>query len=145
GPLEIASIFAALGLGLALPYLMVAAFPKLATKLPRPGSWMLWLERALALSLVATALWLGAVLASQAGPAASVLVLALIAASLAAVVLMPARIAAPAAAVLVAVALAAPYRIAGAGPQPADAIADARWQAFSPALLGRLVGESKVV
>src|SRR6185503_11496536 len=56
-----------------------------------------------------------------------------------------ARIAAPAAAVLIAVALVAPYRIAGAGPQPADAIADSRWQAFSPALLGRLVGESKVV
>jgi suppressor for copper-sensitivity B len=145
GPLEIVSIFAMLGLGLALPYLMIAAFPKLATRLPRPGSWMVWLERALALALVATALWLGAVLTSEAGLAASLIVLALVAASLAAVMMMPARIAAPAAAVLIAAALAVPYRMAGAGPQQADAIADARWQAFSPALLGRLVGESKVV
>src|SRR3989338_66930 len=48
GASEIAAVFAALGLGLALPYLAVAAFPGLATRLPRPGRWMVVLRRLLA-------------------------------------------------------------------------------------------------
>ena len=67
GPLEIAIIFAALGLGLAMPYLIIAAFPALVAWLPRPGRWMIWLKRLLGLSLLGTALWLLVVLAQQAG------------------------------------------------------------------------------
>ena len=37
GPLEIVAVFAALGLGMAAPYLTVAAFPGLAARLPRPA------------------------------------------------------------------------------------------------------------
>src|SRR5690606_18993174 len=40
GAAEIYAIFAVLGLGLALPYILVAALPGLATRLPRPGPWM---------------------------------------------------------------------------------------------------------
>lgn len=67
GPLEIALIFLALGLGLATPYLAIAAFPALVGWLPRPGRWMRWLKHLLALSLVGTALWLGSALAQQMG------------------------------------------------------------------------------
>ena len=63
----IVAVFAALGLGLALPYLAVAAVPALATRLPRPGRWMLTLRRGLGILLVATALWLLRVLADVSG------------------------------------------------------------------------------
>jgi suppressor for copper-sensitivity B len=64
GPADIYAIFLALGIGLALPYLAVAAWPRIATVLPRPGRWMIHLRRVLAVALVATAAWLGVVLAS---------------------------------------------------------------------------------
>jgi suppressor for copper-sensitivity B len=67
GPAEILAIFAVMGLGLALPYFAVAAWPGLALKLPRPGVWMLELKRVLALALVLSAAWLGWVLASELG------------------------------------------------------------------------------
>ncbi len=63
GPLEILAVFLALGIGLALPYLLVAAAPGLATALPRPGRWMITLRRGLGCALAATALWLGWLLA----------------------------------------------------------------------------------
>ena len=73
-PGQMLAIFVALGLGLALPYLLVAAFPGLATRLPRPGRWMVVVKKAMALPLVATAVWLVAILARQTGPAAAALV-----------------------------------------------------------------------
>ena len=54
-------IFAALGLGLAIPFLAVAFIPALRTKLPKPGPWMARLQRFLAIPMAATAvacLWL---------------------------------------------------------------------------------------
>ncbi len=65
GPGEILAIFAALGLGLALPYLAVAAAPGLATRLPKPGPWMVTLRRLLGLALAGTAVWLLSVIAAQ--------------------------------------------------------------------------------
>jgi DsbC/DsbD-like thiol-disulfide interchange protein/cytochrome c biogenesis protein CcdA len=54
-------VFAALGLGLAVPFLLVAFIPALRSKLPRPGAWMKRLQRFLAIPMAATAaacLWL---------------------------------------------------------------------------------------
>ncbi len=64
---EIFAIFALLGLGMAAPYLLVAAFPGLAARLPRPGPWMVTLRRILALLLAGTAIWLLTVLSAQSG------------------------------------------------------------------------------
>jgi suppressor for copper-sensitivity B len=64
---DIFAIFLAMALGLALPYLAVAAVPGLATRLPKPGRWMLWLKKLLGISMAATALWLVWVLAGQTG------------------------------------------------------------------------------
>ncbi len=72
GPGEIVAVFAALGVGLAAPYLLVAAVPRLARLLPKPGPWMAWFCRALAVILAATAFWLLTVLAAQAGTAIAV-------------------------------------------------------------------------
>ena len=78
--IDIITIFLALGIGLAVPYLAVAALPALASRLPRPGRWMLVVRRVLAALLALSALWLLSVLAAQAGDAAAIVVaLALIA------------------------------------------------------------------
>ncbi len=61
------AIFLALGLGLALPYLVLCYWPALLRFLPRPGPWMERLKQALAFPMYATAIWLVWVLAQQAG------------------------------------------------------------------------------
>lgn len=60
-------IFLALGLGLAAPFLLFALFPALACILPRPGHWMVVLQRILSIPLFATFIWLAWVLAQEAG------------------------------------------------------------------------------
>jgi DsbC/DsbD-like thiol-disulfide interchange protein/cytochrome c biogenesis protein CcdA len=55
------AVFAALGLGLALPFVVVAFVPALRTKLPKPGRWMDRFKRFLAIPMAASAvaaLWL---------------------------------------------------------------------------------------
>jgi thiol:disulfide interchange protein/DsbC/DsbD-like thiol-disulfide interchange protein len=66
-PLVCLALFAALGLGLAAPYALLALFPRLARLLPRPGAWMLRLRQAMAFPMYASAAWLVWVLAQQAG------------------------------------------------------------------------------
>ena len=61
-------IFAAMGAGLAAPWLLVAAFPAAVALLPRPGRWMNWMKRVLALLLFGTVLWLATVLAAALAP-----------------------------------------------------------------------------
>ena len=67
GPVEILVIFFALGVGLAAPYLVVATFPRLVTKLPKPGRWMIVLRRVLGFALAGTGVWLLSVLAAEVG------------------------------------------------------------------------------
>ena len=65
--MEISTVFTAIGFGLAMPYLIIAAFPILAKKLPKPGPWMITLKRLLGLALTATWLWLLSILSSNIG------------------------------------------------------------------------------
>ena len=61
------AVFAALGLGMALPYLAASLLPGLAGWMPRPGAWMLRLKQALAFPMFATVVWLVWVIGQQAG------------------------------------------------------------------------------
>jgi thiol:disulfide interchange protein DsbD len=58
-------VFFALGLGFALPFLLIAIWPAALRILPKPGAWMLRLERILALPMYGAALWLLWVLSQQ--------------------------------------------------------------------------------
>lgn len=60
-------IFAALGLGMALPLTALCFAPGLLRRLPRPGPWMERLRQFLAFPLYATAIWLLWVVGQQAG------------------------------------------------------------------------------
>ncbi len=64
---DIALVFLGLGLGMAVPWLLVAARPGLLVVLPRPGPWMGRLKLVLALLLLGTAVWLLSVLHAAAG------------------------------------------------------------------------------
>jgi len=67
GPFEILAIFLGVGIGLAVPYLLIAAFPGAVRHIPKPGPWMVRLKQVLALALAATVLWLLSILASNIG------------------------------------------------------------------------------
>jgi thiol:disulfide interchange protein DsbD len=61
------SVFAAIGLGLALPYLLASWIPAVARALPRPGAWMATFRHLLAFPMFATVVWLMWVLGQQSG------------------------------------------------------------------------------
>ena len=58
-------IFVALGLGMALPYVLLAWFPGWRRRLPRPGPWLEHFKQVLAFPLYATVIWLVWVLGAQ--------------------------------------------------------------------------------
>ena len=66
-PLIALLVFLVLGLGLALPFLLIGFVPALAHRLPRPGAWMETFKQALAFPLYLTAAWLAWVLTRQRG------------------------------------------------------------------------------
>ena len=61
------AVFALLGAGMALPVLLLAHFPALLRKLPKPGAWMETFKQVLAFPLYATVAWLTWVLGAQSG------------------------------------------------------------------------------
>jgi thiol:disulfide interchange protein len=61
------AIFEAVGLGLAIPYLVIAFSPGAHRFLPKPGAWMLRLKQILAFPVYGTAVWLMFVLSIEAG------------------------------------------------------------------------------
>jgi thiol:disulfide interchange protein DsbD len=64
-PLIALSIFASLGLGLSLPYLLLSVAPWMRRALPKPGAWMDTLKQVFAFPMYASAAWLLWVLAQQ--------------------------------------------------------------------------------
>ncbi len=147
------SVFTALGLGMALPYVILSSFPALLRFLPKPGRWMESLKQFLGFLLMATVVWLLWVLGLQKGVTSIVvMLLAFVILSAAAWVLgrwgqlsTSGRIRAAAsgvATVLVLFAIGAslqvilnqPHRAATSAKQPAGI----EWQPFDPVLLAEL-------
>ncbi|HUP23301.1 MAG TPA: thioredoxin family protein [Thermoanaerobaculia bacterium] len=62
------AVFTAVGLGMALPYLVLAIAPGALAILPRPGAWMDTLKKAMGFLLVGTVVWLLYVLGAQIAP-----------------------------------------------------------------------------
>jgi len=60
-------VFAFLGLGMALPFLLLAFSPALIKHMPRPGPWMVTFKELMAFPMYAAALWLLWVLGVQTG------------------------------------------------------------------------------
>ena len=155
GPADIVGVFAALGVGLALPYLAIALAPSLIAWLPRPGAWMVALRRVLGVALAGSAAWLVVVLAGAAGaPAAAGVAAAMVA--LAALLALRAhaapgpggtarRLAGIAALALIGVAFAAPPLLATAPPRVAAPALQTNWQPFAPDRLVAAMRAGRVV
>ncbi|MDR0274968.1 MAG: thioredoxin family protein [Burkholderiaceae bacterium] len=138
------AIFAALGLGMALPYLLASWLPQVARLLPRPGAWMQVFRQFMAFPMFATVAWLLWVLGQQSGIDGAASLLGLLV--LLAMLLWALGLASRARWWLAGFALAALVLLAGAighnlfkTAEPganADAAADAgqpaRWQPWSP-------------
>jgi len=151
GSAEIAMVFLALGNGLALPYLAVAAAPRLARLLPRPGAWMAVLRRVLGVALIGTALWLLTVMAAQVDWLIALGVGAAVAAMVAALGLASHRRTVPgfAARIVAIAAIAAavvlPLVSGSAAAPTAGADRAEQWAEFDRARIATLVREGKVV
>jgi thiol:disulfide interchange protein DsbD len=149
------AVFAALGLGVAAPYLLASAVPGVARWLPRPGRWMETFRAVLAFPMFATVIWLTWVLGQQAGiDGAAALLVALLALAFAAwwwgrrAENGPRRVFSTMAIAVLTVgafAWAAPlWRPAAPGSRTAANVG-ALWQPWSPERVEQLRGEGRKV
>lgn len=60
-------MFIALGIGMSLPWLLIAAWPALALRLPRSGRWMNGMRLALGLLMLVSSLWLLSLMTNHIG------------------------------------------------------------------------------
>ena len=153
------SVFAALGLGMALPYLAASAWPALARALPRPGVWMARFKGLMAFPMFATVIWLLWVLGQQSGiDAVAGWLGVLLAMALAAwawagsVEARPGTRVIVRAAGLVVLALAAGWAVPSLRTLPptgtgsgAGAATDSRWQVWSPQRVSQALAEGRPV
>ena len=138
---DILAVFAAMGAGMALPYLAVAALPGLARLMPKPGVWMHRVRLVLSIALFATAGWLVSTIAAVSTDAvymvAAVVALSVLVASL--LKLWGVRLA------FAVVALAA-FSLPGVVErQPSSDPDGISWKEFAPGAIPALVSDGKTV
>jgi thiol:disulfide interchange protein DsbD len=152
-PAQTLAVFAALGVGMALPFTLLSLFPAWRRVLPRPGTWMVHLKQLLAFPLYATVAWLAWVLGAQLDNDAVVrllVTLVVLAFGLwawrayrggASRAFVPLAIGGLAAAALIA------WPLFGAVPGETRAVAarDASWETFTPTRVAELAGSGRPV
>lgn len=150
GAAETGVVFLALGVGLAIPYLLIAAVPRLVKVMPRPGKWMVQLRRFLGILLLGSAMWLLSIIAAQASLQLAVAIGALFALSLLILSLrrwLPLSRLGQKAGIMVAalglVALLSP--VYGNFEKTERQILTRPWQSFAPLTIAQRIGEGKVV
>jgi thiol:disulfide interchange protein len=152
------AVFTALGLGLALPYLLLAFQPAWTKLLPKPGAWMELLKQATAVPIFGTVIWLVWVFAQLAGATALIgLLSAFLLLGIAGWVLgrWPARLPATATSVVILVlAVAAPVYAVRTFPAPESVAARAagvrtdhtrEWQPFTPDVVAQYQQQGRPV
>jgi thiol:disulfide interchange protein DsbD len=152
------AVFTALGVGLALPYLVLAFQPAWTRLLPKPGAWMELLKQATAVPIFGTVIWLVWVFAQLAGATALIgLLTAFLLLGIAGWVLgrWPARLPATATAVaIVVLAVVAPVYAVRTFPAPEGVAARASgtnvdhtrgWQPFTPDVVAQYQAQGRPV
>ncbi len=143
------AVFAALGIGMALPYLAASVVPAVAKLLPRPGAWMDVFKKFMAFPMLATVVWLLWVIGQQTGMdgAAALLVLLLVVSMLAWALSLPGK--ARWLVTIISIALGAVFLPAIGGNifkiQESTPIQDARWQAWEPGKVEQLLTNNQPV
>ncbi|MFC5522774.1 protein-disulfide reductase DsbD family protein [Polaromonas jejuensis] len=145
------AVFAAIGLGMALPYLAAGLVPAVARLLPRPGAWMETFRRLMAFPMFATVAWLVWVLGQQSGIDGAGALLALLV--LLALTLWAFTLRGPARTVIATISIAlcalaiwaiGPNIIKPLGATPLAA-ASGRWQAWEPGRVEQLTARGQPV
>jgi thiol:disulfide interchange protein DsbD len=154
------AVFASIGLGMAIPYLIASAVPAVARALPRPGAWMVTFKQLMAFPMFATVVWLVWVLGQQSGingVGALLALLVLLALAVWSLGLrgLPRRVMATVSAVLCVLGLwAIGPNITTAASLPASASdvtaagaasAQPRWQDWQPGRVGELTAKGQSV
>lgn len=73
---ETLAIFTSLGLGMASPYILLSAFPKLTRFIPKPGAWMETLKQLMGFMMLLAVLWLTWVFLGQTSDISVIMLLA---------------------------------------------------------------------
>lgn len=141
---DIFLIFCSIGIGFALPYIILFIAPKVIYLLPKPGEWMLKIKKAMALLLATTALWIIYILSHNIG-----VVQALVVAILSALTLLCFEIKAQFAKYLTLVAITAaafamPNHAEKSVPDTTETSYGA-WMEFDEIIIHQLVMQGKVV
>lgn len=159
-PAAALSVFLALGVGFALPFVAVAFAPGLLARLPKPGPWMDAFKKALAFPMYGAAAWLVWVLTQQAGADGLARILAAAVVLAAALWLagaaqrrrlaggrsLPLAAAAGALALVALVAAIVPrYALATPGAAPSGATAAVPYEPWSPERVAALQAEGRPV
>ncbi|MFD1304001.1 protein-disulfide reductase DsbD family protein [Methylobacterium marchantiae] len=150
GRFEILMVFAALGFGMALPFVLLALKPGWTRLLPRPAPWMIWLRRGFGFLLLGTTLWLMTVFTEVAGirramGLAGILALLLGWLALSRRKRIPDRRRSLVAASLVLALVPVTVWPSSFGTSPVAQVEDGPWRAFAPEAIPALVAEGKVV
>ncbi len=151
--LEAIAVLMMLGLGFALPILLLSLSPAFGRLLPRPGAWMIRFKQVMAFPLYATAAWLVWVLSVQQGSdGVLAAMVTLIAVAFAAWLLglpNPARaLRLSAAVVIAAIGIAAAVTLLPSEPQPgslSEAGSGPQAEPFTQARLDELISNGKPV
>jgi len=144
-------IFAALGIGMALPYLAASFVPAVARLLPRPGAWMDVFRKLMAFPMFATVAWLVWVLGQQSGIDGAGALLALLVAL--AAVIWAFTLAGRSRIVVAGISLASFVLLAAAiGPnitrpldQAVTAVKGDRWQPWEPGRVDQIMATGQPV
>ena len=143
------AVFAALGIGMALPYVLLAWFPKWLDKLPRPGQWMVTFKQLLAFPMFLTVVWLVWVISLQAGAdGAAIGLLGLVGLAFAAWLIGSMKSGvrwAGVAAAVIAMALAWPASEPVQAATTSSKTSKAHWQPWDPAAVAKLNADGKPV
>lgn len=150
GHADILLVVTTLGLGMALPFALLALKPGWTRLLPRPGRWMIRLRVGFGLLLLGTAIWLMTVFAEVAGISramglAGILALLLGWLALGRLTRVPDRRRGLVTAALVLALVPVTMWPSGFGPSPVARTAGGPWRAFAPEAIPALVAEGKVV
>ena len=149
--IEALLVFAAIGIGMAVPYLVASWIPQVAALLPRPGAWMETFRRFMAFPMFATVAWLVWVLGQQSGiDGAGALLVMLVAMSM---VVWALTLSGRARTVVTAISLAGLALLAWAAgphitklpPQTIAATDTNGWQAWEPGRVDQLVATGQPV
>jgi thiol:disulfide interchange protein DsbD len=147
-PLVALMVFTSLGIGLALPYVVISFVPALSALVPRPGAWMQTLKQLLAFPLLATVVWLIWVASLQGGPPAVLATLSVLL-LLSFAVWMAERSRGRFARLAAAVALLAAFiiggRVAPNAPAPIATGGAMAWEPYSRARIDELLQQGKPV